>query len=1154
MHLPATGLDDLPKGAYIKAAADALVQEALEYRPAVIQAASNSQNALIGLITARRLGLPFVYEVRGLWEITQASNNKSWDESERYALDVALESLVMREADSISVITRQLGDELVRRGADERRITVVPNAVDIDAVLPLLKDPAHEVVPGLSGTPLVGFAGSLVAYEGLDLLIDAIGALNAQGTPCHLVIAGSGAYESTLKERARDSGLEKVVHFLGRIPHDDVRRLLASLDVIVCPRTSNRVTEMVSPIKPLEAFSAGRVVLMSDVAPQHDLADGGKTAPLFRSDDLSSLTAELKRLLEDADVRRGYERRGRLWVNDHRTWRAVCASLLMAHESARDNHENALEAIERIPSVSRLTAAVAGRIPAGLSLQETCQLQTLAPDRAQWLTTLRDAKIDLVVTDADDPESWDVETLSDLFQDAAAEKIPSMVISDVPVGPEHRWAKLSRFADHIAIRGEASVGAYASVEHCTTVSIVPAAIDPRATSPLSIGERSDAIAVLADSIPSVQALDVARAHRLHLHTIQGWPTRLPSRFISAEREHADLAEATRYAAAAVAVLREPHAASPRAHLAVAAQGGIELLVNSDADLDALDARLTTLMTDDEEWFRSAWEGVRDAHRTSTVRTALTLLLRAAGIPVDFRAYPTYAVTVALGQEEHLQQLVAQTVAPTAIVVPSGLEIDAELKDHANARRIAIVEEIPDHVELVGAATDNLTATFYENLLVASTFADINELRTELIGTEWRQLVSLERASSHTGQVVLRRVDAPHSTGDELALVVYQPRACSGREAAADPLGIKNAGGKFGTNYDPAVGPATATSMAVSSRNSRKVLIAGHDLKFIKGIAESLVASGISIDYDTWRFHNSHDEKQSLSHLTSAEVILCEWGLGNAVWYSHHKRPEQRLIVRVHSQEIRTAYLRQINHEAVDQYVFVSELVRSAAIAFHGVPQDKTILIPNGVDVDGLGREKQPGSEKTIGFVGVVPKAKRLDLALDVLECVRAHDPEYRLAVKGKSPEEYPWMTKRPDELEWYRRQYDRIEKMNIDAPGTVHLAGYGDNMSEWYSSVGIVLSTSDFESFHFTIADGVSSGARPAVLYWPGADLIYPRKWISGGIAEIADSILQGIQDPADVDFIADRFSIDTVSSQLRAVLMGSTPSLEAAEAKDSRR
>ena len=215
---------------------------------------------------------------------------------------------------------------------------------------------------------------------------------------------------------------------------------------------------MVSPIKPLEAFSAGRVVLMSDVAPQHDLADGGKTAPLFRSDDLSSLTAELKRLLEDADVRRGYERRGRLWVNDHRTWRAVCASLLMAHESARDNHENALEAIERIPSVSRLTAAVAGRIPAGLSLQETCQLQTLAPDRAQWLTTLRDAKIDLVVTDADDPESWDVETLSDLFQDAAAEKIPSMVISDVPVGPGTQVGKALPFCGPHSDQGRSISG------------------------------------------------------------------------------------------------------------------------------------------------------------------------------------------------------------------------------------------------------------------------------------------------------------------------------------------------------------------------------------------------------------------------------------------------------------------------------------------------------------------------------------------------------------------------------------------------------------------------------------------------------------------------------------------------------------------------
>lgn len=1138
VHLPAPGLDELPKGAYIKAATDALVREALEFRPAVIQAASNSQNALIGLIAARRLGIPFVYEVRGLWEITQASNRKLWDESERYTLDVALESLVTREADAISVITRQLGDELVQRGADERRITVIPNAVDVDAMLPLPKDPSHEVVPGLSGAPLVGFAGSLVAYEGLDLLIDAIRALNTNGTPCHLVIAGSGAHESTLKEHARASGLEEMVHFLGRVPQDDVRRLLASLDVVVCPRTSNRVTEMVSPIKPLEAFAAGRVVLMSDVAPQYDLASGGIRAPLFRADDLASLTEQLKRLIDDADVRRDYERRARLWVKDYRTWRGVCAPLLEAHESAFYAHASALESRERPKSISQLTLAVAGRTPSGLVSPDACQLLPLPLDRSQWQALLNDARIDLLVVDADDPESWHTESLVKLFQDAAAANIPTMLISEASGGLGHSWAEVSRFADHIAIRGQASMETYAAADHCTTVSLIPTAIDSKTTPLLDIRPQRDGIAVLADSIPVAQALDVARAHGLRVLSTQGCHTRLPARFTSLEEKHTDFDQVTRSAASAVVVLRESDAGNPHAHLAVTAQGGVEIAVGSDPDLDALDASLKTLMTDDEEWSRRAWEGIRGVHRSSTVRAVFTLLLRAAGIPVDFRAHPTYAVTIAPGQEEYLPHLMEQTVAPTAIVVPSGLDIGSKLINRAEARRIAIVHELPGDIEFVGDVASETTPTFYEDLLIASTFAPAKELRTERIASGTRQLVSLEPASSDLGRVALHRVNYQRESGDELALVVRLPEVADGPDVAGAVSAPHVVESRGGGSQGSLANLASVRSAESPPRSAQKVLIAGHDLKFIGGIAKSLESDGAIIDYDIWRFHNTHDEKQSVDRLANAEVILCEWGLGNAVWYSRHKRPGQRLVVRVHSQEIKTAHLRKINHDAVDKYVFVSELVRSAAVTFHGVPHGKTVVIPNGVAVDTLQRPKAPGSDKTIGFVGVVPQAKRLDIALDVLERVRAQDPEYRLAVKGKGPEDYPWMAKRAAELEWYRHQYGRIERMNAEHPGTVTLEGHGDNMAEWYSRVGVVLSTSDFESFHFTIADGVSSGSRPAVLYWPGADVVYPREWISESVDRVAESILKGVQNPADAAYISEHYSLDKVVSQLRDELL----------------
>src|SRR5699024_3577202 len=184
--------------------------------------------------------------------------------------------------------------------------------------------------------------------------------------------------------------------------------------------------------------------------------------------------------------------------------------------------------------------------------------------------------------------------------------------------------------------------------------------------------------------------------------------------------------------------------------------------------------------------------------------------------------------------------------------------------------------------------------------------------------------------------------------------------------------------------------------------------------------------GHSVLVDKWDDHNRHDKETSRKLLDEAEIVFCEWGLGNAVWYSQNVSNRQRLVVRVHSQELRRDYLSKIRHANVDSYIFVGELVRRAAVESHGVPQSKTEVVPNAVDFEGLALSKTPDAKFNIGLVGIVPQAKRLDLALDVIEQVRWQDDRYRLFIKGKQPHDYPWLTRISSEMKYYTEQYERI--------------------------------------------------------------------------------------------------------------------------------
>ena len=273
VHLPGAKLGTTPIDHYVLQCADAFVREARLTRPSVIHAASNHRVGLAALIAARRLGLPFVYEVRGLWEITEASDKPGWEDTERFAEQVQLETLAAREADLVLAITTQTRDELVRRGVRAERIRLAPNAVDPDEYLPLPTDAAYAKSHRIrTDVPVIGFAGSMVAYEGLETLLESAAILRDRGVEFQVVLAGSGSAQPDLEALVDERGLTDEVRFLGRVPASEMPRVLSLFDIMPCPRLSLPVTEMVSPLKPLEGLSAAKAVVLSDVAPHVDLA------------------------------------------------------------------------------------------------------------------------------------------------------------------------------------------------------------------------------------------------------------------------------------------------------------------------------------------------------------------------------------------------------------------------------------------------------------------------------------------------------------------------------------------------------------------------------------------------------------------------------------------------------------------------------------------------------------------------------------------------------------------------------------------------------------------------------------------------------------------------------------------------------------------
>ena len=294
---------------------------ARETQPDVIHAHSPVLNALPALWARLSLRLPVVYEMRASWEDAAVDHGTTTEGSLRYKLSRRLESFALARADRITTICEGLRGDIAVRGIEADKITVIPNAVDVGSFkFGVPADPALRRKLGLEGCTVLGFAGSFYGYEGLHLLVEAFAAMAPARPELRLLLVGGGPQEPALKAQAAHASLADKVIFTGRVPHSEVQRYYELIDVLAYPRLPIRLTELVTPLKPLEAMAQGRIFVASNVGGHRELIRHGETGYLCPAGDARALATALgEALAAQADWPR-MRQQARRFVERERTW------------------------------------------------------------------------------------------------------------------------------------------------------------------------------------------------------------------------------------------------------------------------------------------------------------------------------------------------------------------------------------------------------------------------------------------------------------------------------------------------------------------------------------------------------------------------------------------------------------------------------------------------------------------------------------------------------------------------------------------------------------------------------------------------------------------------------------------------------------------
>lgn len=293
-----------------------------EVRPDILHVHSPGMTAIPVLAVGRQRNIPVVYEVRAFWEDAAVDHGTYKAGSWRYRATRLFDTIVLKRADATTTICEELRKEIVGRGIAPDRITVIPNAVDPEQFTATGDpDPGLARRLGIEGADVLGFIGSFFSYEGLDLLLEVLPRVKAALPSVKIVLVGGGREEGRLKGVVHGLGLADDVVFAGRVPHGQVGRYYDLAHLMVYPRRSTRLTELVTPLKPLEAMAQECVCLASDVGGHRELIEDGETGYLFKAGDADDLTRRILEVFRHRDQWPRIRAAGRKLIEEERNWR-----------------------------------------------------------------------------------------------------------------------------------------------------------------------------------------------------------------------------------------------------------------------------------------------------------------------------------------------------------------------------------------------------------------------------------------------------------------------------------------------------------------------------------------------------------------------------------------------------------------------------------------------------------------------------------------------------------------------------------------------------------------------------------------------------------------------------------------------------------------
>ncbi len=273
--------------------------------------------AISPLMYAKIKGAKFFYEVNDdpYWEF--GDENVDMLPRLRQLLYRKLDELNLRNADRIFVISVKVLEKILERNPkiSRSRLVLMPSGANTDLFAPVPRKKAFEITGLDSGNKYVGFVGSLLDHQGIDVLIEAAEMVRRNKPDCRFLIVGEGPMKSVWEKEVRRLKLEREFVFTGQIPYQELPAWIGAMDVCLAPYVRNAGYR--SPVKMFDYLSCGRPVIASRIEGTTDIFEAVEAVTLIAPEDPEALGGAILESLGHSVVSDDAGRQGRRWVKDN---------------------------------------------------------------------------------------------------------------------------------------------------------------------------------------------------------------------------------------------------------------------------------------------------------------------------------------------------------------------------------------------------------------------------------------------------------------------------------------------------------------------------------------------------------------------------------------------------------------------------------------------------------------------------------------------------------------------------------------------------------------------------------------------------------------------------------------------------------------------